>query len=256
MTAIKFVMTSVATMFHLVPTRPLIQRASEGLRLSFGTFFLTILLELWSRDTVKRVKYQKGGSSLYAKAIRLNLQNHFVFGWTLYTVASLNFCRVGEDLDTFERMYCVFSILLTHSICFYSAHRVFHTYPSMYKHHKFHHRFNVHVPPMAANAVSSVEYLVAYIIPFILPMPVLKPDPFSLQLSVAIVSVTNVLVHTPKLSELSERYLPECFVSTSDHLEHHRKLNTKYAAPTINVDYFIKILEDKPHSRMSKTLSQ
>ena len=233
--------------FHYIFSLPVedhvVQRASEGLRLSFGTWFLTLLLEIWSLKTVRKVRSQKGGSALYAKAITANLVNHFVFGWTLYTIASVNFCPVDKELETFERMYSVFSILMVHSICFYSAHRAFHTYPSLYKHHRFHHRFNVHVPPMAANAVSATEYIVAYILPFIVPMPFLRPDTFSLQASVAIVSITNVLVHTPKLSELSEKYLPECLVSTSDHLEHHRKLNTKYAAPTINVDYFVHLID-------------
>merc|ERR1711907_861345 len=219
-----------------------------GLRLSFGTFFLTILLEIWSRDTVQRLRSQNGGHSLYKQAIVSNLQNHFVFGWSLYTIAALLYCRTDGEMNTFERTYSVFSILMVHAICFYSAHKAFHTYPSLYKHHRFHHRFNVHVPPMTANAVSSVEYITAYILPFILPMPWLMPDTFSLQAAVAIVSVTNVLVHTPKLSDLSERYLPEFLVSTSDHLEHHRKLNTKYAAPTFNIDYLIHLVDGKPYN--------
>ena len=32
-------------------------------------------------------------------------------------------------------------------------------------------------------------------------------------------------------------------MTTDDHLEHHRKLNTKYAAPTFNIDYFVSFLE-------------
>jgi sterol desaturase/sphingolipid hydroxylase (fatty acid hydroxylase superfamily) len=223
------------------PVEALLERALEGLWLSIGTFMVTVVLELWSLDTVKKVLSQTGGSSLYAKAVTANLRNHFLFGSPLYAVASLPLCRNDEELGTTERIVCLLTILFIHSVGFYVAHRSFHTYPSLYKHHRFHHRFNVHVPPMAANAVSSVEYTFAYIVPFIIAMPFVKPDPLSLQLSVAIISIANVLIHTPKLIEISERVLPAWWVSTSDHLEHHRKLNTKYAAPTFNLDYCVNV---------------
>jgi sterol desaturase/sphingolipid hydroxylase (fatty acid hydroxylase superfamily) len=96
---------------------------------------------------------------------------------------------------------------------------------------------------MAANAVSPVEYVFAYLLPFTAAMPFMQPDTLSLRLSVATVSFTNLLIHTPNLSELSDRVLPEWFVSTNDHLEHHRKLNTKYAAPTFNIDYILSFIE-------------
>lgn len=224
------------------PMDELLERALEGLWLSFGTFIVTVLLELWSLDTVNKLLSQTGGPSLYAKAVSANLRNHFLFGSPLYTLTSLPLCRNGEELNTKERLCCVFSITLFHSFGFYAAHRAFHTYPNLYKHHRFHHRFNLHVPPMAANAVSSLEYVFAYIVPFVIAVPFTQPDPLSLQLSVAIISIANVLLHTPKLIGISERALPGCLVSTSDHLEHHRKLNTNYAAPTFNLDYFINFL--------------
>ena len=38
---------------------------------------------------------------------------------------------------------------------------------AMYWAHRFHHRFNSHVSPTTANAVSIAEYAVAYMLPFI-----------------------------------------------------------------------------------------
>eukprot|EP00980_Cylindrotheca_fusiformis_P000239 scaffold52_cov183-Cylindrotheca_fusiformis.AAC.18 len=154
------------------PMEEFLGRALEGLWLSFGTFMVTVVLELWSLDTVKKVLSQTGGSSLYSKAVSANLRNHFLFGSPLYTLTSLPLCRSGKDLGMWERL----------------------------------------------------------------------PDPVSLQLSVAIISVANVLLHTPKLIDTSERVLPRWWVSTSDHVEHHRKLNTKYAAPTFNLDHFVSVL--------------
>ena len=98
---------------------------------------------------------------------------------------------------------------------------------------------------MAANAVSPVEYIFAYIVPFVVAMPFVQPDTMSIRLCVAIVSLTNILIHTPKLADLSEKFVPEWLVTTEDHLEHHRKLNTKYAAPTFNIDYFVSFIERK-----------
>ena len=220
--------------------------AREGLELTAGTFLLTLVLELWSLDTVKKVLDQPGsGISLYKEAIVANLVNHFVFGWTIYVSAATIFCRDTEEVTSSDRIIFVITILFVQSVLFYVVHRAFHSNPNWYRHHRFHHRFNTFVVPMTANAVSVVEYIFAYMLPFTIAMPFVRPDTLSLRLSVGIVSVTNLMIHTPKLGEISEQFMPEFLVSTNDHLEHHRKLNCKYAAPTINVDYLLEWTESR-----------
>lgn len=220
--------------------------ASEGLELSVWTFVLTLVLEFWSLDTVKHVLDQPGaGVPLYKAAIWANLVNHFVFGWTIYMSAAVLFCRDTEEVTSSDRIISVMTILFVQSLGFYIAHRAFHSNPSWYRHHRFHHRFNTHVVPMAANAVSCVEYIFAYILPFTIAMPFVRPDTLSLRLSVGLVSVTNLMIHTPQLSALSEKFMPEWLVSTDDHLEHHKKLNCKYAAPTFNIDYLLGWIESR-----------
>lgn len=215
----------------------------NGFELSIWTFLLTVLLEAWSFETVKKLLGQKGaGRSLYFAAIMTNLRNHFIFGTPLYFFAVVHF-STNAALKTSERVASVAAILFVHSLCFYAVHKAFHEHPSLYRFHKFHHRFNIHVPPMAANAVSPTEYIVAYLMPFVLAMAIIGPDIASVRISVMTVSVTNVMLHTPKLAALSVRLFPEWLVATEDHLEHHRKLNTKYAAPTFNVDYLVELLE-------------
>jgi len=153
------------------------------------------------------------------------------------------FCREEkEDLNVYQRILAVMTILAVHSVLFYSAHRLFHSSPSWYKHHRFHHRFNKYVSPVAANAVSSVEYIFAYILPFAVSMTVVRPDALSIRFGVGIVSLANVLIHTPKLEKFSN-LLPAWVVTAEDHMEHHRKLTTKYAAPTLNVDYLVQLLQ-------------
>ena len=268
-------MSSFSSFFHL--NEQIMACAKQGFELSLWTFGLTILLELWSLDTVQKVLNQKGaGMSLYLTAIMANLRNHFLLGVPIYTTAAYLFCcdiaytttttcTASNDNSTTspvknadenyrdeatllltpsDRLTSVASILFVQSVCFYAAHRAFHSNPQWYQHHRFHHRFNTYVPPMAANAVSPVEYIFAYILPFTLILPVLKVDTLSLRIVVSIVSVTNLMIHTPKLSAASERFMPEWLVSTEDHLEHHRKLNCKYAAPTFNVDYIVDWIEE------------
>lgn len=222
------------------------EHASEGLELSCWTFVLTLVLEFWSLDTVKNFLDQPGaGVPLYQAAILANLVNHFVFGWTIYLCAATVFCRDTDGVTSSDRIISVMTILFVQSIFFYVAHRAFHSNPNWYRHHRFHHRFNTFVVPMAANAVSCVEYVFAYILPFTIAMPFVRPDTLSLRLSVGLVSVTNLMIHTPKLSAVSEKFMPEWLVSTNDHLEHHKKLNCKYAAPTFNIDYLLETIESR-----------
>ena len=62
---------------------------------------------------------------------------------------------------------------------YYCAHRWMHT-RTMYWAHRFHHRFNVVVVPVSANAVSLAEYIIAYMLPFVVGAAFLRPDRLSL----------------------------------------------------------------------------
>merc|ERR1712196_631585 len=76
----------------------------------------------------------------------------------------------------------------------------------------------------------------------------LRPDRCSLYIAVGIVSLNNLLIHTPGLCDLSERYVPWLGVSTADHLEHHKRLTSFYAAPTISIDKLLMCVFGKPES--------
>ena len=65
--------------------------------------------------------------------------------------------------------------------------------------HRFHHAFAKHVTPSSANAVSVVEYVYAYMLPFVAGCAVCAPDERALLVAVAVVSVNNLLIHTPRL---------------------------------------------------------
>jgi sterol desaturase/sphingolipid hydroxylase (fatty acid hydroxylase superfamily) len=139
------------------------------------------------------------------------------------------------------------AILLGHSIGYYCAHRWMHT-RRMYWAHRFHHKFNTYVVPVTANAVSLAEYALAYMLPFVVGSAILKPDRLSLFVAVGIISLNNLLIHTPWLADLSAQLVPWWFVSTSDHLEHHKRLTTNWAAPTISIDRLLACVVGTPES--------
>ena len=70
---------------------------------------------------------------------------------------------------------------------------------------------------------------------------------FGAQGSIAIVSLTNLLIHTPGLERVSA-HVPWWAVSTADHIEHHRKLTKFYGAPTLSVDRLLACVVGKPDS--------
>lgn len=217
-----------------------------GLALANFTILGTLLLELLSLPTVRGVLSQKSdkGRSLYLTAWFLNFRNHYLLGIPVYTVAVTLFSRrETDDFDeTTESLllsaWKVFGVVLVHSLCYYYAHKTLHR-PEYYRHHRFHHRFNRYIPPSSANAVTFVEYLVAYVVPFAICTLLVYPTESELRLAVYLVTTANLTIHTPMLERLSERWMPRVLSSAYLHMEHHRKLTVNYAAPTLNIDWFV-----------------
>ena len=112
--------------------------------------------------------------------------------------------------------------------------------------HKFHHRYNKIVVPSTANAVSTLECILAYMLPFVLCSIVTRPSRSSLVQAACVVSVCNIFVHTPFLRGVSQR-LPWFVVSTHDHFDHHNKQKTNFAAPTLNIDRIFRHLVSFHH---------
>lgn len=210
-----------------------------GVEVATITIIVTIILELFSWQTA--IAAFKKDKSLYLTALYFNFKNHYVLGIPVYVSAAVIFLRKddrnGLPISPIVTSIQVLGVLLVHSLCYYFAHKTFHSCPGYYKYHKFHHRFNTHVPPSAANAVGFVEYLFAYVLPFAVAAAVVRPYEFSIRIAIYIISMANLSIHTPKIEAWSEKYMPSWVVSTHDHLEHHRKLNIHYAAPTMNIDW-------------------
>jgi sterol desaturase/sphingolipid hydroxylase (fatty acid hydroxylase superfamily) len=222
------------------------QAAYGGLCVILPTIGATIVLEFLSLDTVQGVWQQPNGTQLYWTAALLNIFNHLVIGVPVYMFAAIAFCN-NKSVENIERVLQVTWVIVGHALQYYAIHKAFHKSPLLYqKFHRFHHRFHTHVPPSSANAVTPGEYVIAYVLPFVLPVLLRPTATSSLKIAMGIISLANLLVHTPKLEALSTKWVPSFLVSTNDHLEHHRKLNSHYASPTVNVDnilnYFSKLI--------------
>ena len=150
-----------------------------------------------------------------------------------------------------ERIFLIAGVVFWEGLMYTLIHKAFHEVPALYRFHKFHHQFNDIVLPSSANAVSTVEFVVAYMMPIVASSYIMNADELSAVLAVAVISLTNLLIHTPALVE---RYqLPWFGVSTQDHLNHHQRLTSDYAAPLIHFDRLAHALVTRVPSIISVT---
>lgn len=219
---------------------------NDGMVMALATFAMTLLLELISVSSVRLILKQPNGYALYIQALSCNLLNNGILGPLIYCFVDKHFVRPPLS-TTLGQVAMVGAILLGHAVGYYMGHRAMHT-RRLYWAHKFHHKFNRHVSPVVANAVSLAEYSIAYMLPFIAGSALVRPDRVSLLLGVGVVSFNNLLIHTPALRELSGKLVPWWAVSTADHLEHHLALTVHYAAPTISIDRLLACAFGKPAS--------
>lgn len=210
----------------------------QGLIIAITTLFTTLILDFFSMSYVFRLFKRKNGKELYLKSLYMNIINHFFLGTLSYALFTYLFSSQIAKSYYFITIEVIF-LLLIQSFGYYLAHIMMHT-PKLYFIHKFHHQYSDLVVPMSANAVSIYEYILAYMMPFITGIIIINPDRLSLRITISLVSFANLCIHTPWLSDISDKYIPDYFVKTTDHLEHHKFTLTKYAAPIINLDYIFK----------------
>jgi sterol desaturase/sphingolipid hydroxylase (fatty acid hydroxylase superfamily) len=207
---------------------------ATGMRLSIVTTLVTVVFELISLASVIGMLRTKPG--LYARAWTSSLFNIMIMGPFVGLVAFGFLC--GPDLEPLARMRASLGLLAIHSVGYYAAHRLMHT-KAMYWAHSFHHKFNAHVVPTSASAVSFTEYAVAYMLPFIVGCLLIRPDVHALYSVASLISLANILIHTPPLEDAAAALIPSVFVGTDRHIEHHRNLTKNYGASVVNTDWFI-----------------
>jgi sterol desaturase/sphingolipid hydroxylase (fatty acid hydroxylase superfamily) len=217
------------------------ESAREGTMVIVFTLLMTVLLEIWSIDTVRKLWKQPGGIELHREAWVASIINPFLYGLPIYIMAAVVFCvedRDGIEETWLQSLGSILCILFFHSWQYYSIHKAFHEHPHLYRRiHRFHHKFHTYTPPSAANAVTMGEYILAYIFPFLLPLVAVETSAQSLQVATGVLSVCNLLVHTPPIEDNFPFQAPSWWVSTTNHQDHHRNsMKSNYSSPTFNFD--------------------
>lgn len=212
----------------------------EGLHLGSYTYLFSAILDntLCKEDTKELITKHP---ELYIQSNVANFIN-LVGLSPIYYIGADNFLLV--DKSTGLQILKLLGMLFTHNVMFYFLHKMFHDYRQLYFIHRFHHRF-VKPIPSNGNAVSVTEYNIAYVLPFLFGAFMISPNGITFQISIAIISFLNSLVHSGALRHIR---LPSIFVVPQDHLTHHEKLSTKYASPLLNVDHLIKSIKSRKES--------
>ena len=132
-------------------------------------------------------------------------------------------------------------ILLIQSSFYYYTHYLMHKNTYLKNIHLFHHKFTEYIIPSIGNAVSELEFTLAYAFPFIFGSTILQSNLKTLNYSIFTISIFNMAIHCDELKYI---IYYKYFVSPSDHLNHHsliKKTKNTYSAPIINID---NILDD------------
>ena len=175
-----------------------------GFQVATLTLTLTFLLEICcSIPEVASLRTNPKGKRLYRACITANLVNNLLIGPPTYALATNFLVSRSEEYSAVRSIASALGLIVAHALGYHYAHRQMHE-PSMYWAHKFHHAFAKHVTPSSANAVSVVEYVYAYMLPFVVGCAVCAPDERALLAAVAVVSVNNLLIHTPRLEVINQ----------------------------------------------------
>ena len=207
----------------------------EGLLFSSTGVLVMLLFEAGSYGDVTRLQSSESGKELYNAGMFASIFNHLVYGPITYYLTTTICIDDDQRRSLRQQIYSVVVFLFIQSTLFTVCHYLMHT-RYLYRFHRFHHKYNTIVLPSSGSAVSSIEFLLAYMLPILLATKLASCDKTSAVIAVMIVVIFNLTLHTSALEKLFARYMPWIFVSTGDHLEHHRLLTCHYSAPIFNFE--------------------
>ena len=204
---------------------------------------LTAILESYCLPEVKLLLQRSGGKRLYITSLLVNLRNAVFIGALTYYIAHDYICT-DRILSIPEKLSCTLGIVAIHGFFYFLIHKAFHEVKSLWWIHRFHHKFNSVVLPSSANAVSVTEFVFAYMAPFLVGAALTRSDIVSTLLATFTIGIVNLLIHFPLLDgqwpvsyQIESSFPTWIFVSTRDHITHHRHNgNEHYAAPIFHLD--------------------
>lgn len=208
----------------------------DGIFLGFCTILITGIFELFNKNSASKIINEQG-ISLYIDAWQLSTLNSIFYGPIIYFYVTNNFIDNYTNHNYIANIFNINGLLIIHSFCYYIAHIIMH-YKYFFFMHEFHHKFSNNVSPVIAMSVSIYEYLFAYMLPFIVGSYIFNPNTLELNSAASVVSVFNIIIHTPSLENI--KYY-KFFVSPYQHLKHHKIMTKHFSAPTYNLDYISSI---------------
>ena len=190
-----------------------------------------------SKSSVEKLK--ENNITLYNRGMLKSYKNLLFLGPIYY-----GFISSTMDQSYNINLINTFEIVFIHSIGYYLAHRNMHRNDLFKNYHYFHHQFNETLVPSIGNAVSEMEFTIAYMLPFVVGSIIVNPNIASFDLGIMIVSIMNLIIHCQELENVEwNKY----FVSPRTHLYHHqsKNLESTYSAPTFNLEYLIKVIRSR-----------
>jgi len=200
----------------------------KGLILSGSIYVLGSLMDIvFEINTLYNLI--ENNNNLYHKMETSLQTNFFIVSPISYVTINTLFVSNSSSFS----LVSVFVILFIHNYIYYKLHYAVHHNSKLYKIHLFHHKFDKLIIPSVANAVSVPEFLLLYISPLVPGILITGACESSLVMSVALISVKNLAIHTPKLSLIPK--IPYINVP-NDHLLHHSSKSPHYSATYFDFD--------------------
>ena len=234
-----FSFTKTESLVIRKPVRKTIKAFHGGLELGLTTLTTGLIMDnTISKNSLNKIK--NTDIQLYNQGMR-NVVNNLILLGPCYYYGVDNF--IISDHISNVNLIETFNIVLIHSFGYYLSHRLMHRSDLFRKYHSFHHKFNETLTPSIGNAVSSAEFTFAYMSPFVLGSLIVDPNINSFNLGILIVSIMNLVIHTPELTDINYN---KFFVSPKTHLNHHQGKNIKstYSAPTFNLEYIYSLIKN------------
>ena len=129
-----------------------------------------------------------------------------------------------EDWPTYIQLIRDNTLMtIIHEFLFHSAHRLMHTYPSLYKYHKVHHEYKTNVV-QAAQHNHPIDYILSIAAPVIVTIAIIQPHSFTIFQWAIYLLYTNLDDHIGYSFPFSPvRWFP--FAATTEEHEFHHGVN-------------------------------
>ena len=211
----------------------IIYAAYQGFQL--GMFTITISSGLdYSLSMDNTISLMKKNPELYVEGLQANYVNLLVISPLYYIFVYLFLLDHSKTNSLYVIDYL--GLLIIHNIGYYGFHKAMHHIPQLKHIHRFHHLFTDTLPT-TGNAVSILEFNIAYVLPFIAGIMLLRPNNETLKAAIMTISSLNTFIHTPHFKDIR---FPDFIVSPMKHMNHHKTFADTYAAPLLNIDYFME----------------